>query len=244
MKCLFLAAGYATRLYPLTKNFPKPLLKVGAKNILEWLLDDLETSKEIDEYFVVTNARFAPMFRDWAATRTEKIAIVDDGTTTNETRLGAVRDMLYAVETCGIDDDLLVLAGDNLLDFSLTGFLRYAKIKQASCGLRYYEADMARLRRSGVAEIDENDRIVAMAEKPQEPRSHWCTPPFYFYRREDLKLIPAAIESGCAVDAPGSFLAWLAANAPVYLYLAPGARHDIGNLESYEEAQRIYKERG
>lgn len=243
MKCLFLAAGYATRLYPLTKNFPKPLLRVGKKNILEWLLDDLETSSEIDDYYVVTNAKFAPVFRDWAASRPEKLTIVDDGTTTNETRLGAVRDMLYTVETQRIADDLLVLAGDNLVDFSLTGFIRYAKMKNASCGVRYYEPDVAKLRQAGVAEIDENERIVAMTEKPLEPRTHWCTPPFYYYRREELPLIKTAVDEGCAVDAPGSFLAWLAGRVPVYAYLMPGARYDVGSLESYEQAQRLYRER-
>ncbi len=244
MKCLFLAAGYATRLYPLTENFPKPLLKVGSKNILEHLLDDLAAAKEIDQFYVVTNAKYAPVFREWATTRPEKIDVVDDGTSTNETRLGAVRDIIFALETRQIDDDLFVLAGDNLLDFSLIDFLNYAKGKGASCGMRYYEPDLAKLRKAGVAEIDADDRIVAMTEKPQEPKSHWCTPPFYFYRREDLSLVKASVDAGCGVDAPGSLLAWLAAQVPVYAYPMPGARHDIGDLASYEKAQKLFEERG
>ena len=244
MKCLFLAAGYATRLYPLTENFPKPLLKVGSKNILERLLDDLSSTGAIDQYYVVTNAKFAPIFRDWAATRSEKLDVVDDGTSTNETRLGAVRDVIFAIESRGIDDDLLVLAGDNLLDFSLASFLKYAKGKGASCGMRYYEPDMAKLRKAGVAEIGDDDRILAMTEKPQEPKSHWCTPPFYFYRREDLDLVKSSVDAGCGVDAPGSLLAWMATKAPVYAYLMPGARHDIGDLESYKKAQQLFEERG
>ena len=244
MKCLFLAAGYATRLYPLTENFPKPLLKVGSKNILEHLLDDLTTTNEIDRFYVVTNATFAPIFQEWASTRPENIDVVDDGTSTNETRLGAVRDIIFALESRQIDDDLFVLAGDNLLDFSLTDFLKYAKEKGASCGMRYYEPDIAKLRKAGVAEIGDDDRILAMTEKPQEPKSHWCTPPFYFYRREDLKLVKSSVDAGCGVDAPGSLLAWLATQVPVYAYLAPGARHDIGDLESYKIAQKLFEERG
>ena len=244
MKCLVLAAGYATRLYPLTENFPKPLLKVGSKNILEHLLDDLTATGELEQFYVVTNAKFAPIFRDWAATRPENLDVVDDGTSTNETRLGAVRDIIFAIESRGIDDDLLILAGDNLLDFSLASFLKYAKEKGASCGMRYYEPDMAKLRKAGVAEIGDDDRILAMTEKPQEPKSHWCTPPFYFYRREDLDLVKSSVDAGCGVDAPGSLLAWMATKAPVYAYLMPGARHDIGDLESYKKAQQLFEERG
>ncbi len=244
MKCLFLAAGYATRLYPLTENFPKPLLKVGSKNILEHLLDDLASANEIDQFYVVTNAKYAPVFREWAATRPEKIDVVDDGTSTNETRLGAVRDIIFALETRQIDDDLFVLAGDNLLDFSLVGFLNYAKEKGASCGMRYYEPDVAKLRKAGVAEIDADDRIVAMTEKPQDPKSHWCTPPFYFYRREDLPLVKSSVDAGCGVDAPGSLLAWLSSQIPVYAYVMPGERHDIGDLASYEKTQKLFEERG
>lgn len=243
MKCLFLAAGFATRLYPLTRDFPKPLLKIGEKNILERLLDNLVGIEEIDGYCVVTNAKFASIFRQWASSRPEKIEVVDDGAKTNETRLGAVRDMIYAIETLKIDDDVLALAGDNLIDFNLTGFARYARMKNASCGMRYWEPDVERLRRSGVAEIDADDRVVRMTEKPNDPKSHWCMPPFYFYRRVDLPLVKRSVDEGCGADAPGSLLAWLADRTPVYAYLAPGSRLDVGSLESYREAQRLYEER-
>ena len=133
MKCLILAAGYATRLYPLTENFPKPLLKVGEKTILDWLIDDVDRAGLIDEYVVISNHKFAPIFEDWAssvipseAKESKKITILDDGTSSNETRLGAVRDIQFAIDTLGLDDDLLVMAGDNLLDFSLVRFLEYA----------------------------------------------------------------------------------------------------------------------
>ena len=132
MKCLILAAGYATRLYPLTENFPKPLLKVQDKTILDWLIDDIDTLGEIDEYVVISNHKFAHHFDAWAAEKSQKITVVDDGTESNETRLGAVKDIQFTIDQLGLDDDMLVIAGDNLLDFSLTEFIKYAKAKQTS----------------------------------------------------------------------------------------------------------------
>ena len=240
MKCVFLAAGYATRLYPLTENFPKPLLKVGDKPILDWLIDDMNQTGLIDEYIVVSNHKFASIFQQWAEQKSEKITILDDGTTSNETRLGAVKDIQFAIESLHLDDDLLVMAGDNLLDFSLGGFIRYAKEKQSTCVMRYYEADEARLHKTGVAEIDADGRILSMEEKPAQPKSHWCVPAFYFYTREDARLIQKGIESGCGTDAPGSFIAWLCGQTRVYAWEMPGHRYDIGNLESYEAVKRKF----
>ncbi len=242
MKCLFLAAGYATRLYPLTENFPKPLLKVREKPILDWLIDDLESQPGlVDEYVVVTNDKFAAHFEDWTKSRGERIVVVNDGAKTNETRLGAVKDAQLAIEKAQIDDDLLVLAGDNLLDFSLRRFVAYAQEKRSTCVMRYYEPELGKLRKRGVAEIDDAERIVSMIEKPAEPKSHWCVPPFYYYARKDLKLIKRGIESGCGVDAPGSLVAWLCEQTNVYAFEMPGKRYDIGDLASYETVQKEYQ---
>ena len=267
MKCLILAAGYATRLYPLTENFPKPLLKVGEKTILDWLIDDIDTAGLVDEYVVISNHKFAPIFADWAGRRNEisplaalgrndktpvissggeagveksRISVLDDGTSTNETRLGAVRDIQFAIDTLGLDDDLLVIAGDNLLDFSLVRFLEYAREKGTSCIMRYFEPSEEKLHKTGVATVDENGLILEMEEKPAQPKSHWCCPPFYFYRRSDVPLVKVGIASGCGVDAPGSFIAWLSAQTPVHAWEMPGRRYDIGNLASYGEVQRSY----
>lgn len=240
MKCLILAAGYATRLYPLTENFPKPLLEVQGKTILDWLIDDIETSNLVDEYVVISNHKFAHHFEKWAEGN-EKITVADDGTSSNETRLGAVKDIQFAIEKLGLDDDMLVIAGDNLLDFSLTTFAEYAVNKGASCIMRYYEPEKARLHKSGVVTIDEEDKILKMVEKPAEPESHWCCPPFYYYTREDAKLIQKGIDSGCGTDAPGSYIAWLSTQVPVYAMEMPGRRYDIGNLESYHKVQETYK---
>lgn len=256
MKCLILAAGYATRLYPLTENFPKPLLEVAGKPILDWLIDDMAQTGLIDEYIVISNHKFAHIFQDWAnakrSTLNAQLTILDDGTSSNETRLGAVRDLLLAIEggekivngklsnSKSLDDDLLVMAGDNLLDFSLADFIKYGQEKNATCVMRYYEPDEAKLHKSGVAEVTDDDLLVAMQEKPAEPKSHWCVPAFYYFTKDDSHLIQKAIESGCGTDAPGSFIAWLCGQTKVYAWEMPGKRYDIGTLASYEEVKNTF----
>ena len=239
MKCLILAAGYATRLYPLTENFPKPLLKVGEKTILDWLVDDI--GELADEFVVISNHKFAKPFADWAKVKGGPITVIDDGTSTNETRLGAVCDIQYAISTLKLDDDLLVIAGDNVLDFSLRRFVAYAKKRGTSCTMRYWEDDEKRLKKSGVSEIGEDEVLTALVEKPQEPRSHWCTPPFYYYTREDAAKIQTAIDEGCGIDAPGSLVGWMCTHSPMHSMVMPGKRYDIGNLESYQQVQETYQ---
>lgn len=241
MKCLILAAGYATRLYPLTENFPKPLLKVGDRTILDRLIDDIDGAGLVDEYVVISNHKFAGIFEEWAKAHSLPITVVDDGTSTNETRLGAVCDIQFAIDKLGINDDLLIIAGDNLLDFSLTGFIAYAKEKNTSCTMRYFERDEKKLRKCGVSEVDENDLLLSLEEKPEYPKSNWCTPPFYFYKKEDVLRIKEAIADGCGVDAPGSLVAWMCGQSAVHSMEMPGSRYDIGNLESYENVQKTYK---
>lgn len=241
MKCLILAAGYATRLYPLTENFPKPLLKVQEKTILDWLIDDIDAAGQVDEYVVISNHKFAHHFTAWANTKTQKVTVVDDGTESNETRLGAVKDIQFTMEKLGLDDDMLVIAGDNLLDFSLTKFISYAKEKNASCVMRFYQPDRAKLLKTGVVTVAEDDRITKMTEKSPNPETNWCCPPFYYYTREDARLVEKGIAAGCGTDAPGSYIAWLCTQVPVYAMEMPGSRYDIGNLESYEQVQKTYR---
>ena len=240
MKCLILAAGYATRLRPLTDNFPKPLLPVGGKPILDWLVEDIAATGKVDGFVVISNHKFASIFEKWSASRPEDIRVVDDGTSTNETRLGAVRDIQFAIEALDLEDDFLVIAGDNLLDFSLSEFLEYSSSKGTSCVMRYYEPLEEKLRKCGVLQVDSDGLILGMEEKPSEPKSHWACPPFYFYRREDAMRIPEAIASGCGVDAPGSLVAWLSSMVPVHAMEMPGKRFDIGNLKSYEAVKEIF----
>ena len=241
MKCLILAAGYATRLYPLTENFPKPLLEVRGKTILDWLVDDIDTAGLIDEYVVISNHKYAHHFDAWAKNKSMKVTVVDDGTSSNETRLGAVKDIQFAIEKLNLDDDMLVIAGDNVLDFSLTKFLAYAGQKETSCIMRYFEGNEQKLHKCGVVQIDENDRILSMEEKPAQPKSNWCCPPFYYYTREDARLVEKGIASGCGTDAPGSYIAWLCTQTPVHAMEMPGKRFDVGNLESYNKIKEEYE---
>ena len=238
MKCLILAAGYATRLYPLTENFPKPLLKVGDKAILDWLIDDIRSSGLVDGFVVISNHKFAPVFEQWAPSG---VTVVDDGTSTNETRLGAVCDLQYAIDALALDDDLLVIAGDNVLDFSLCRFVRYAQAKGTSCIMRFYEPSEQRLLKCGVVTTDASDRVLRMTEKSPTPETHWCCPSFYYYTRQDARLVPQGIAAGCGTDAPGSYIAWLATQTVVHAMEMPGRRFDIGNLESYEQVKRDYR---
>lgn len=240
MKCLILAAGYATRLYPLTENFPKPLLPVGDKAILEWLIDDLAQNREIDEFIVISNHKFAGQFETWARQMPYPIRVLDDGTNTNESRLGAVRDILFAVESLQQPEDVFVMAGDNLLDFSLNGFLAFAKEKGTSCVMCHEENELKKQQKTAIITLDENRRITSYEEKPTVPKGNLAVPPFYFYRGEDTARIQEALESGCNADAPGSFAAWLSRQTPMHAYEMPGKRYDIGDVASYEAVKKIF----
>ena len=237
MKCLILAAGYATRLYPLTENFPKPLLKVGEKTILDWLVDDV--SPVIDEFIVVTNHKYAAHFEKWAETKDENITVIDDGTSTNETRLGAVRDIQLGLN--GYHDDVLVMAGDNVLDFSFINFVDFFHEKNASCVMTHEENRLEKQRKTAIITYDDEHLITSYEEKPDHPKGNHAVPPFYCYKAEDAARIAEALANGCNADVPGSFAAWLSAKVPVYAFEMPGKRYDIGDARSYEEVQRIYK---
>ena len=241
MKCLILAAGYATRLYPLTENFPKPLLEIKGKTILDWLVDDIDTLGVVDEYVVISNHKYAEHFSAWAEKKAQRVTVLDDGTDSNENRLGAVCDVQFAIDKLAISDDMLVIAGDNVLDFSLTSFIKYAMMKNASCIMRYHEPCRAKLSKSGVVVFDGDDRVLLMQEKPADPKSEWCAPPFYYYTAEDAALVREAISDGCGTDAPGSYIAWLCKQTNVHAMEMPGRRYDIGNLESYEKVKAEYK---
>ena len=244
MKCIILAAGYATRLYPLTKNFPKPLLEVKDKTIIDWLIDNIENTKYIDKYYVISNHTFFNKFIVWKSSKGDlasKIELIDDGTTSNETRLGAVADIELALNTINEKDDFLVVAGDNLLDFSLKCFIEYFYTKKSTCIMRYFEPEEERIKRSASVKFRKDDLVYEMIEKPTIVSSNWCVPPFYIYSKEDAKLVSEALKDGCNKDAPGSFISWLYGKRKVYTMKMPGKRYDIGNMQNYNEARKIYK---
>ena len=265
MKNIVIAAGYATRLYPLTQNFPKPLLKIGKRTILDRMLDDLDNIQDIDSHIIVSNHKFAPIFQEWAKKRMEEgehrkpITIIDDGTSTNETRLGAVRDLLLAINTIENTqesmlnaqrsmvnnkwpDDIMVVAADNILNFSFLGFVDFFKAKNSSVIMCHHEPELRKLQRTGVIAVDENMKVLEMQEKPEKPVSNWAVPPFYIYKKEDLPLICDCMNHGCGFDAPGNLAHYLVDVTTIHAWQMSGTRYDIGSLDSYEEAQRIFSE--
>ena len=243
MKNIVIAAGYATRLYPLTENFPKQLLKFGESTILGRLLEDIDTIEDINEHIIVTNHKFVHHFEDWKSNIETKnpIRIIDDGTISNETRLGAVRDLLLAIEDCNIDEDILVIAADNILDFSFRDFVDFAKFKNTSVIMHHQELELKKLQRTGVIAIDDNNKVQEMQEKPEIPVSNWAVPPFYFYNKADMPIIKTCIENGCGFDAPGNLAHFLCDKSTIHSWEMTGKRHDIGTLESYYEAQDLFQ---
>lgn len=242
MKNIVIAAGYATRLGELTKNFPKPLLKIGENTILGRMLDDIDKIPEVDEHIIITNHKFADIFEKWAEEQfyEKPITIVDDGTETNETRLGAVCDLLYAMEQLQIDDDLLVVAADNLLFFSFKEFVDFANEKNSSCIMCHKQPSIEKLQRTGVVELDENHRVTGMEEKPLQPKSHWAVPPFYIYKKKDLDLVRHSVENGCGKDAPGNLAHYMVEHTTMHAWPMSAGRFDIGSLDTYYEAIEKY----
>lgn len=242
MKNIVIAAGYATRLGDLTKNFPKPLLKIGNSTILGRMLDDIDRIPEVDEHIIITNHKFAPIFDGWVEKQHYKkpITIVDDGTETNETRLGAVCDLLFAIDKLEIDDDLLVVAADNILEFSFQEFVDFAKAKGTSCIMCHEQPSIEKLQRTGVIVVDENMKVLNMEEKPQVPKSTWAVPPFYIYLKKDLDLVRHSVENGCGKDAPGNLAHYMVEHTTMHAWPMSAGRFDIGSLDTYYEAVKKY----
>jgi glucose-1-phosphate thymidylyltransferase len=241
MKALILAAGYATRLRPLTNSVPKMLLPLAERPMLDYLLDRIREVDELDEIHLVTNAQFAPVFRDWAP---GDVIVHDDGTTSNEDRLGAIGDIAFTIERAGLEgEDLLVVAGDNLIGYSLPEFVDFWQEKGGSAIAVHEVADRSLLPQYGVVELDDDDRVVGLEEKPAEPKSDLAATAAYLYRGADLELLPRYLEEGNAPDAPGNFAVWLHTRAPLYGYRFSGEWHDIGDLGQLLDADNLLRGR-
>ncbi len=253
MNAIILAAGYATRLYPLTKNFPKPLLEVGGQTILDHLVDQIRDIGDIDRVHLVTNSRFAGHFQTWLSERGStakaedrahrglRITIHDDGTTSNDDRLGAIGDLRFVIARADADDDLLVCAADNILQWKLNDLVKTWKRNGEFHICVRHEEDREDLKKRGNAVLDADDRVVEFVEKPTEPKSNWAVPPFYIYPRSSVSLIDDYLEQGSG-DAPGQFVEWLFDHIPVYAHKIEGTILDIGNPESLAQARRMFSE--
>jgi glucose-1-phosphate thymidylyltransferase len=235
VKAVILAAGYATRLRPLTDTWAKELLPVGGRPIIDWILDALADVDELDAIHVVTNARKAAWFQDWAEGR--DVVVHDDGTTSNEDRLGAIGDMQFVIDRAGIDDDLLVIAGDNLFDYSVPAFVRFWREHGVASAVAVRDVGSLELASHyGIVALAGDDRIVDFVEKPADPPSTLAATATYLFHREHAKLIRTYLDAEQPIDQPGRFVAWLQRHEPVYGWVFDSTWYDIGNHEQLLEA--------
>jgi len=236
VKALVLAAGYATRLYPLTETVAKPLLPLGGRPMLDYLLDRIRDVEDVDEVHLVTNGRFAEAFIEWA--RPRGVVVHDDGTASEDDRLGAIGDIQFAVERASLaGDDLLVIAGDNLFDYSLADYVAWWRGKaEASAVVLHDVGSLELVKRYSSVEADAGGRLVSFVEKPEDPVSTLVATAAYLYHREHVPLVRRYLDEGNPHDQPGRFLAWLVPRAPVYGYRAAGDWRDIGDASQLLEA--------
>lgn len=238
MKAIMLVAGYATRLYPLTENQPKGLLPLAGKPIIDYAFDKLEEIKEIDEAILVSNHKFYNNFIAWANNYTGriKITVLDDGTTCNEDRLGAIGDIQYAIDNCKIDDEIMVLVCDNYFTYSLKDYFDYYQQVNADCILGTTFEDLDYLAHHfAVATVDKNNIVTSLIEKPGIAHSNIGVYATYIYKKDTVKLFKKYLDEGNSKDAPGNFPSWLYKIKPVYLYRFEGECFDIGTIKVYNE---------
>lgn len=244
MKAIILVAGYATRLYPLTKDTPKPLLSVGGKPIIDYIVEQINKVSVVDEIFVVSNHKFASHFEKWANEKNnvKPITVLDDGTSTEETRRGAIGDIYYTITEKNIDDDIVIIAGDNLFTYDLKENYDYFVEKGDDCVCVKQFDDAEMIKQLGVVLLDENNRVVDFEEKPENPKSDKASFATYFYKKETVPLFKTYLDEGNKKDAPGNFLAWLYKKKPVYAYVMNGECYDIGTHKALNEVREIFGE--
>ena len=241
MKALILAAGYATRLRPLTENRAKPLLPVGGRPMVDWTLDKVSEVPDVDEIHLVTNDRFDGDFERWAGGR---LRVHNDGTTTNDDRRGAIGDIVFVADDQEWEgEDVLVVAGDNLFDFSLAEYVEWWQTKDGSAIAVYEQPNRDLVSQYSVVELDPDERVVSFVEKPEKPESNLTAIATYVYHRAHLALLRAYLAEGNSPDQPGHFIAWLHTHAPVYGYRFSGEWLDIGDGTQLLEADNRYRRR-
>lgn len=245
MKALILAAGYATRLHPLTLTQPKPLLHVAGKPMVEYVLDHLAPIPDIDHTILVSNSRFILPFQRWAADYQRRfpsrpLSVIEDGSTHESNRLGAIGDLHLALDRASIDDDLIVVAGDNLFSQSLAAFGDFCRSRNTPVVGIYDVGSLDLARRYNNLELDNANRVLRFEEKPDHPASTLVGIALYFYPRNTLPLIRQYIAEGNNPDQPGRLVQWMCPRTPFYAWQVPGLWYDIGSKETLEEANRIF----
>jgi glucose-1-phosphate thymidylyltransferase len=245
MKIIILAAGYATRLYPLTLNQPKPLLPVAGKPMVEHVLDNLAPIGDIDRIYVVTNAKFAGHFQKWsdqyrAAKSKFDFTVVNDGSTDDANKLGAIGDIHFVLKTQNVNDDLIVVAGDNLFSEKLGDFGKFCREKNAPVLALYDVGDLEQIKKYNAISVDATGRITFFEEKPKNPSSTLTGIALYFYPKSTIPLIQQYMAEGNNPDQPGRLVQWLYPRTAVYTWRVPGLWLDIGSKETLEEANQIF----
>jgi glucose-1-phosphate thymidylyltransferase len=245
MNVIILAAGYATRLYPLTLTQPKPLLPVAGKPMVEYVLDNLAGIDGIDRIYVVTNAKFAEHFQKWAdayrhSVKKLNFTIVNDGSTDDTNKLGAIGDLHLVITREKLDDDIVVVAGDNLFSKELSEFGRFCREKNAPVLAVYDVGELEQVKKYNSITIDDSGRIVFFEEKPKQPTSTLTGIALYYYPKAVLPLIRQYVAEGNNPDQPGRLVQWLYPRTPFYTWKVPGLWYDIGSKETLEEANKIF----
>ena len=245
MKAIILAAGYATRLYPLTENKPKCLLVVGGRTLLDSIVAKIERVESCDEIIIVTNAKFYGLLNDWQknAKRRLPIRVINDGTTSNETRLGAIGDLGLALREARVHDDVLMMASDNLFDQELNDFVRYAQSKKGAAAFAVYDIGDPKLaaNKFGVVEADKTGRVISLEEKPAEPKTSLIGMGVYFFPASILPTVKEYLADKNAKDAPGYYIHWLSERMTLFSFTFQGMWYDIGDLKALDEANRLFK---
>lgn len=242
MKAIILAAGYATRLYPLTLNMPKALLPINNKPIINYIVDQINTLDAVDYIYVVTNAKFAQNFFNWQISINSQIPVkvINDGTTQDGDKKGAIGDIQFVIDHEKINDDLIIIAGDNFFTFQLKDYYKFAMACQKDCACAKEFNDKNLLNQFAIALTDENNKLIDLEEKPQVPKSNLVVYANYIYRKQTLPLIKKYLQDGNIPDAPGFFLQWLYKRQDVYIYKIIGECYDIGTPKAYEDVQKKF----
>lgn len=247
MKAIVLAAGYATRLYPLTRNRPKPLLRIGEKTILDYLLDGFSQIPNLDCVYIVSNAKFSELFYEWEEMINQssryphfKVKVLNDGSVDNDNRLGAIADVQFAIRQANITDDCIVAAGDNIFRFDFTELIKTFYEHNADTVVVQELSDPERLKQRGVVSFDADHKITCFQEKPRKPQSSFVCPALYVHKKKTLELYQSFIDTHENADAPGYFISWLYKKVPVYVFIMSKPALDIGTLQVYEEIQKQF----
>jgi len=244
MKAIILAAGYATRLYPLTLNMPKALLPIGGKPIIDHIVAQMDTVEDLDEIYVVSNDTFAGHFEEWAKTAVSRVPIkvLNDGTTDDSNKRGAIGDISFVIDEMQIEDDLMVIAGDNFFTYSLKDYVRFFREKDRDCVCVKVWEDESQLSQFGIALLDWAGKVLDIEEKPAKPKSNTVVFAAYLYKKETVPMFQEYLAAGNKPDAPGNFPAWLYRRKEVYAYTFEGECYDVGTPESYREVCEMYKD--